>query len=196
MKISGFIAAVAALFFSAGVASAANVSSSVSIASDPASISAPALADLNLQNGIAAGKSLLALYNQYKSTGKLDLTNTTNLTNIVSLVNNIKGLTSKSTVSTTPADFISGLISGSSNLVTNNNSGSVLSALGSIAGLDADAIKKSAASVAADAATSAATNAIGKLFGKSSSSSTASSTTDSAASKVTSVLTGLFSKLN
>lgn len=141
-------------------------------------------ATLNATNGLAAGKALLALYTQYKADGKMDLSNTTNINNIVSLVSNIQGLTGKSTSANTSTDFLSSLISGSKNLVTEANSNSVLSALGSIANLDTSAIAKSVA-------TSAATSALGKLVGGS------KTTTDSssAASTAASVLTNLFSSL-
>lgn len=196
MIYSRFLATMAALFVSAGVASASDLSLSVSsgLASGAATeFSAPELSMLTLQNGIAAGKALLALFNQYKSSGKLDLANATNLSNLVSLVNNVKGLTGTSTVASTPADFINGLISGSGNLVTNNNSNTVLSTLGSLAGLDTNSIAKSAASAASSAAASAASSAIGKLLGGSKTTSSSTASSNSAASMATSLLTGLFS---
>lgn len=143
-------------------------------------------AKLNASNGLAAGKSLLALYTQFKADGKLDLSNASNINNIVTLVSNVKGLTSESTASSTPASFVSSLISGSNNLVTKNNSNSVLGALGSIANLDTKSIASSVAS-------SAAKSAIGNLLGKASSSSAASSS--QAASTAGSVLSSLFSSL-
>jgi len=147
-------------------------------------------AKLNATNGLAAGKSLLALYSQYKADGKLDLSNTNNISNIVSLVTNIKGLTSESTTQNTSASFLSSLITGSNNLVTTSNSNSVLSALGSIANLDTNSI---ASSVATSAATSAAKSALSGLLGKAS--STATNTTSEAASTAGSVLSALFSSL-
>jgi len=139
-------------------------------------------ATLNLENGVAAGKALVSLYTQYKADGKLDLKNTSNVSNLVTLVQNVKGLTSKSTVANTSTDFLSGLISGSNKIVNDSNSNSVLSALGSIAGLDASTIAKSAAK-------SAASSALGKLLGGS------KTTTDNSASTAASVLSGLFSQI-
>jgi len=143
-------------------------------------------ASLNLQNGIAAGKALYDLYGQFKATGKLDMSNTTNINNVITLVNNIKGLTTKSTSENTSESFLSGLISGSKELVNNSNSDSILGKLGSIANLDVS-------SLATQAASSAATSAANKLIGKVTGQSSTSSTSSSAASTATSVLTSLFS---
>lgn len=195
MKTIQIIAAVAALTLSASLASANNLTTEASTSTNAETI-APQLSALNLQNGITAGKALVALYKQYKSDGKLDFSNTTNLTNLVSLVSNIKGLTNKSTTSSTPADFLSGLISGSNNLVNNSNANSVLGALGSIANLDTNSLAQSATTAAANAATKAAGSAISKLFGGSgSTSSGTTSSTNTATSTATSVLTKLFSSL-
>lgn len=146
-------------------------------------------ATLNLQNGIAAGTALKALYGQYKTDGKLDMTNTTNISNIVTLVSNIKGLTSESSTDNTAKTFLSGLISGSNELVNSSNSNSVLSTLGSIANLDVESLAKSAAS-------SAATSATNKLLSRLSEKAPATLTgTGTAASTATNALTTLFSSL-
>lgn len=149
-------------------------------------------AKLNLQNGLSAGKALYSLYTQYKADGKkLDLSNQSNITNLISLVTNIKGLTAESTTSNTAASFLSGLISGSSNLVTKSNSNSVLSALGSIANLDVS-------SLAANAASSAASSAVSSLLKKASGSTTTSTSntnSNTVASTASTVLSSLFSKL-
>jgi len=150
-------------------------------------ISGRAHAQLSAANGLAAGQSLLALYSQYKADGKLDLANTANITNIINLITNVKGLTAKSTAENTSSSFLSNLISGSKNLVTNSNSNSVLGTLGSIANLDTSSLASSLAS-------SAATSAISGLFGKKNSSS-ASSNTSASAVTAASALTSLFSSL-
>ena len=80
-------------------------------------------------DGQAAGVALKALYGQYKADGKLDMGNLTNLVNLASLatsVQNLKGQTDKSAFY---KDFVTGLISGSSNLVSEANSTSVMSGL-------------------------------------------------------------------
>lgn len=134
---------------------------------------------LTSSNGIAAGKALLSLYTQYKADGKLDLGNANNISNLVSLASNIKGLASDPNTK----NFLSGLISGSKNLVTNSNSGSVLKTLTSIAGLDLS-------SLGTAAATSAATSLLGKVTGTQTSSSS-----NNAANVAASALTSLFSTL-
>ena len=139
-------------------------------------------ASLTNGNGLKAGAALLSLYTQYKSTGTLDLSNPTNLNNLLSLASNIKGLDQLANKSS----FLSGLISGSKNLVNKSNQSTVLSSLGKLAGLDFSSLSGSAASSAVTGALSKiATNTTTK------SSDTAASVTSSA----TSILTGLFKKL-
>ena len=79
--------------------------------------------------GQAAGVALKALYGQYKTDGKLDMSNLTNLMNLAALatsVQNLKGQTDKTTFY---KDFVKGLITGSNNLVNENNSTSIMSGL-------------------------------------------------------------------
>lgn len=149
-------------------------------------VSGNAYAQLSAANGLAAGKSLLALYKQYKADGKLDLSNTNNITNIVSLITNVKGLKSGATTATTPQSFVSNLISGSSDLVTKSNANSVLNTLGSIASLDTKSLTSSAAS-------SAVSSALGGLMGQQSATK-AANTTESAVTAA-SALTSLFKTL-
>ena len=80
-------------------------------------------------NGQAAGVALKALYTQYKADGKLDMGNLTNLMNLTTLATNIQGLKGQSDKGTFYKDFASGLVLGSSNLVTSTNSTSVMSGL-------------------------------------------------------------------
>jgi len=134
---------------------------------------------LTTSNGLSAGKALLSLYTQYKDDGKLDLSNTVNITNIASLVSNIYGLTTKSNTT----NFLSGLISGSKNLVNNSNSTDVLGTLASISNLDSKSITTSVA-------TSAAKGLLSRLSGKKS-----ETTASSAASTAAGALTSLFSTL-
>lgn len=140
-------------------------------------LTVPCKAALNINNGIAAGKALYALYTQYKADGKMDFSNTSNLANLATLATNVKGLTSK----TDNTNFISGLISGSKNLVTTKNSDSVISSLTSIAGLDANSITSALTSSATSLVTS-------KLGGNK---ATTNATTDTAAKVLTSLFSGL-----
>ena len=99
---------------------------------------------LTANNGTSAGAALLSLYTQYKKDGKLDLQNASNISNIISLASNIKDIAKVNDLSS----FVSGLISGSKNLVTSGNSGSVLNSLTSLSKLDLSSIGSSAAKAA------------------------------------------------
>lgn len=151
-----------------------------------------AISALTSQNGKSAGSALLSLYTQYKADKKIDLTNPANISNILTIANNIKGLAQASNTT----NFLSGLISGSKNLVNNNNSSSVLSSLKSLSGLDLSSLAGAAAkSAATSAAKSAATSLLSKATGAASTaSSTASAASDSMADKASSILTSLFKK--
>ncbi len=135
---------------------------------------------LTNSNGLAAGKALLSLYNQYKADGKIDLSNASNITNIAAVVTNIEGLTKNANVK----NFVSGLISGSKNLINNVNVDSVISTLSSIAGLDAS-------SIASSVATSAAKGLLSKLGGGKSETTVSNSATTAA-----NVLSTLFAGLS
>lgn len=100
--------------------------------------SALSLGSLGSSNGSSAGKALFGLYSQYKKDGKLDLTNPTNLSNIATLAKNIKGLSTQKKTT----NFVSGLIKGSQNLVTTNNSGSILNSLKKLSTLDLNSLSQ------------------------------------------------------
>ena len=155
------IFAVAALATVLAAPCRANVSSAAVPADQTTSTS------LTKNNGAAAGKALLALYTQYKSSGSLDMTNPTNIVNMVTLANNIKGLKSN----TTTTNSVKGLISGSNKLVNNSNSKTVLSSLTKLAGLNLSTLQSSAKTAANNAAKSAAAEAIEKLTSSSAASS-------------------------
>ena len=144
---------------------------------------------LTASNGNSAGGALLSLFTQYKADGKLDMTNPTNIANLITLANNIKGLASvKNTGS-----FLSGLISGSKNLVNKSNQTNVLSTLSSLSNLDLSSLSSTAAKTAA---TSAAKGLFSKLKSESSvASQTAATASNSALSSATSLLSGLFGSL-
>lgn len=139
---------------------------------------------LTSSNGIQAGVALLSLYTQYKSTGTIDLKNADNIKNILTIAQNIKGL-KNATAQTNTTDFVSGLISGSKNLVTQDNSSTVLSSLKSLSNVDVSQLASAAAS-------SAASGALSKLA---SAKQNASETTSSAVSSASSILTSLFGVL-
>ena len=146
---------------------------------------APATSD-----GQAAGVALKALYGQYKADGKLDMSNLTNLMNLAALatsVQNLKGQTDKTTFY---KDFVKGLISGSNNLVNENNSTSIMSGLQNLvnnvdlSGLTASAEEK---------AESAAATLTEKLTGASEKANTAVENATEIAGAVTNIL-NLFKK--
>lgn len=91
---------------------------------------------LSKENGEAAGAALAKLYSKFKEDGKLDMTNPANIANTVTLASNVKDLAKTKDVSS----FVSGLISGSKNLINDSNVSSVLSALESISKLDLKSI--------------------------------------------------------
>ena len=84
--------------------------------------------------GRAAGVALNSLYNTYKAEGKIDVTKVKNITNITTLHKNLKGLKGQSKKSDFYKEFVSGLISGSENLVKENNSATVMNSLMAISG--------------------------------------------------------------
>ena len=146
---------------------------------------APATSD-----GQAAGVALKALYGQYKADGKLDMSNLTNLMNLAALatsVQNLKGQTDKTTFY---KDFVKGLITGSNNLVNENNSTSIMSGLQNLvnnvdlSGLTASAEEK---------AESAAATLTEKLTGASEKANTAVENATEIAGAVTNIL-NLFKK--
>lgn len=140
--------------------------------------------------GQAAGVALKALYGQYKTDGKLDMSNLTNLMNLAALatsVQNLKGQTDKTTFY---KDFVKGLITGSNNLVNENNSTSIMSGLQNLvnnvdlSGLTASAEEK---------AESAAATLTEKLTGASEKANTAVENATEIAGAVTNIL-NLFKK--
>lgn len=81
-------------------------------------------------NGQAAGAALKALYAQYKADGnKLNMTNLTNIVNLTTLANNVQGLKGMSNKTDFYKEFASGLVLGSNNLVTQNNSNTIMNGL-------------------------------------------------------------------
>lgn len=80
-------------------------------------------------DGKAAGVALRALFTQYKADGKFDMGNLNNLLNLTSLANNIQGLKGQTNKGAFYKDFASGLVMGSNNLVTEQNTTSVMDGL-------------------------------------------------------------------
>lgn len=79
--------------------------------------------------GQSSGTALKALYAQYQADGKVDMGKVENLVNIVSLVNNVKTIKNAEKSSGAYTDFVQGMVSGSSNLVTEVNAETVMNGL-------------------------------------------------------------------
>lgn len=108
-------------------------------------------------NGQASGAALKSLYSQYKTDGKVDLTNLNNIVSMAQLVNGIQGLGGVDDKSKFYTDFAAGLILGSNNLVTQQTSKPVTGTLQTLAsGTDLSAI--AAAGLAAAAQTQQSAN--------------------------------------
>ena len=121
----------------------------------------------NATTGNSAGSALLGLYSQYKTDGKLDLSNINNIINLATLASNCQGL--KSSQADT-GSFLGGLISGSKKLVNQNNGSLVMEGLKKVASANLSSLTNAAstyaanaASKAAGAADTAATNAINSV---------------------------------
>lgn len=103
-------------------------------------------------NGQQSGAALKSLYSQYKTDGKVDLSNLNNIISMAQLVNGIQGLSGVDDKSKFYTDFAAGLILGSNNLVTQQTSNPVTNTLQTLAsGTDLSAI--AAAGLAAVAQT-------------------------------------------
>ena len=140
------------------IAASMMLASSCGILSQSAASYNPATSAVaNLTTGTGAGSALLGLYSQYKTDGKLDLTNVNNIVNLATLASNCQGLKS-STADT--GSFLSGLISGSKKLVNQDNGSTVLNSLKSIASSNLSSITDAAKSYAASSATNAAVSAL------------------------------------
>ena len=109
-------------------------------------------------NGQASGVALKALYTQYKADGKnLNMNNIQNMLNLASLATSVQGL--KEADAAYKKEFAKGLVLGSTNLVTTNNSTSVLSSLTSFSNMDLSSLLTGAATDAKQAAAAATENA-------------------------------------
>lgn len=86
--------------------------------------------------GVNCGKVLASLNSTYKSTGKLDLTNTTTLLNVVELASYYKALEAHRTDAAYKTAFATGLVTGSNGAITAASSINVVNSLLNLAGLN------------------------------------------------------------
>lgn len=105
-------------------------------------------------NGKQAGAALKSLYTQYKTDGKMDMSNLTNIMNLATLANNVQGLKGQDNKTAFYKDFASGLILGSGSLITQTNSTAVMTGLTDlVSNVDLSGLTTSATSATAKAAT-------------------------------------------
>ena len=137
-------------------------------------------------NGQTSGAALKALYSQYKADGNnLNMNNLQNMLNLASLATSVQGL--KEADAAYKKEFAKGLVLGSTNLVTNNNSTSVLSSLTSFANMDLSSLLTGAAADAKQAATTATENAAKKALSGLLSGATQETKTQETASQIENV---------
>lgn len=86
-------------------------------------------------NGTACGQAIIGLYNNYKATKKLDMTNASNITNTLALVTAYSQLRNNKGNSSYRKSFISGMVQGGSGIITNGNANSLVNKLETSAGL-------------------------------------------------------------
>lgn len=79
--------------------------------------------------GQTCGAAVLGLYQSYKNTGTIDLTNANNLTNALALATVYTQLRQNKDNNSYRNAFTSGLILSSAGLITNQNAGNFISAL-------------------------------------------------------------------
>jgi len=111
--LAGFI-----LFAACGTTSGGGSSTTSSSASSAA-----------YNTGQVVGQSLLGIYQQYKSSGKIDLTNPTTLLQLMALSTQVETVKQNSKNPTFYGQFSQGMILGSQNKVSNSNVGGVVNAL-------------------------------------------------------------------
>ncbi len=135
--------------------------------------------------GSTAGAALNSLYSTYRQNGKLDLTNLTTLISVAQLVNSCQSL--KSSDATYKKAFGTGLILGSTGLVTQTNSNTVTSALAStMSNINTNSLAGllMASQTNNQSSNSATVNTLANALGGGPATSTSSSKTSSTASTV------------
>ena len=82
--------------------------------------------------GQTCGTAILGLYNSYRNTGTVDLTNSNNLTNALALATVYTQLRQNKDNSSFRKAFTSGLVMSSAGLITNSTAGNFINALLSV----------------------------------------------------------------
>lgn len=86
-------------------------------------------------SGASCGKALVALYNSYKATGKLDLTNGNNLANALTIVTAYTQLKENHDNETYKSAFRSGMITSGKPYISQSNANNLMSGLLASSGL-------------------------------------------------------------
>jgi hypothetical protein len=108
-------------------------------------------------SGQASGAALRNLYTQYKTDGKIDMTNINNILNLAALSQCIGELKDAGKVDKSEyvKEFATGLILGSNNLVNQTNSTPVVGGLTNLAGINLSSVTTAAAGLLANGITTA-----------------------------------------
>ena len=127
MKKFGIImvCVAAVLFASCGSTSSTSRSVSNALSSNTAATA----------NGTACGQAIIGLYNNYKATKKLDMTNASNITNTLALVTAYTQLKNNKGNKDYRKSFVSGMVLGGAGIITNNNAYSLVNQIENAAGL-------------------------------------------------------------
>ncbi len=108
-------------------------------------------------SGQASGAALRNLYTQYKTDGKIDMTNINNILNLAALSQCIGELKDAGKVDKSEyvKEFATGLILGSNNLINQTNSTPVVGGLTNLAGINLSSVTTAAAGLLANGITTA-----------------------------------------
>ena len=106
-------------------------------------------------SGQQSGVALAALNEQYKSAGKIDLSNMTNLLNVAIVVNAAQTIKDQTEGSQYYKDFAKGLIVGSNELVSEATVGNVVAGGSALAGVDVKSLQGKSDNAAAKGVTAA-----------------------------------------
>lgn len=144
-------------------------------------------------SGQACGKAIKGLYTQYKADGKLDMKNATNLLNIASLSASIAQIKDQEKDTDFYKEFATGVVTGSTQIVTTSNVDNVLSTL---SGLDLSSLVSSSETTSSSSTTTTSSSAsFPMMSGITPSSSNGTSDTSESSAAALSGLTSLLGGL-
>ena len=127
-------------------------------------------------SGTTTGTALTNLFAQFLKDGKIDTSNISNLINLATLATSIQSLKGNSENSSILGSFASGLVKGSGNTISNNNSSTItnllaslvnntdLSSLASLLTRSGEIDEQAAAQAQKTQAMTSTTNVLGSIF--------------------------------